>query len=95
MPRDPIARVDSDRGNLPIVDPHAGVTRRSAALQAVGRERSNEKLLNLPKVPVEIALVPLEVEDRISDELPGSMKRHVASPLDLVQLDAALAEVVG
>ena len=52
-------------------------------------ERADQRLLDLPQIPVQIALVALEIDDRIADELPGPVERDVAATLDLEQLDAA------
>jgi hypothetical protein len=35
----------------------------------------------------------LEIDDRIADELAGTMEGDIAAPLDLEQLDATLLEV--
>src|SRR5204863_7976133 len=69
VPGDPIARVNADRRNLAVVDPDAGVWRPPTALQPKGGERLDEKLLNLPQIPMQILAVALEVDDWIADEL--------------------------
>ena len=55
-------------------------------------ERVDERLLDLSQIPVQVALVALEIDDRIADELSGAVERHVAAALDLEQLDAARRE---
>src|SRR5204862_184905 len=44
------------------------------------------------EVPVEVALVTRQVDDRVADELAGSVERHVPAALDLEDLDAIAAE---
>ena len=56
------------------------------------RQGLDEALLDLPEVPVQVLAVPLEIDDRVADELAGPVKRHVPAALDLEQLDAALRQ---
>jgi hypothetical protein len=48
---------------------------------------------DLPQVPVQILPVPLEVDDRISDELPGSVKGDVPAALHLEHANTARLEL--
>jgi hypothetical protein len=41
---------------------------------------------------VKVAFVPLEIDDRIPDQLAFAMERDIAAALDLEQLDASSAE---
>ena len=44
---------------------------------------------------MQVLLVPREVDDRITDELSGSVEGDVAAPLDFVELDATGREQRG
>jgi hypothetical protein len=77
--------VHADRRDLPSARPDAG---------AGVAERDDERFLDLAQIPVQIAAVPLQVEDRIADELPWAMKGDVPAALDLVDFDAARVQAL-
>src|SRR2546430_12537054 len=56
------------------------------------RSRVDQRLLEGAEVPVEVPLVTRQVDDRVADELAGSVERHVPAALDLEDLDAIAAE---
>src|SRR4051812_45789752 len=97
MPRDPVARVNADRRDLP------GAIARPNPCQALVpprddsevRQRDDQGLFDLPEEPVQVFPVPFEIDDWVADELSGSVKRDVAASLDLEQLDAARGEQLG
>src|SRR5881398_1584366 len=92
MPRDPLLHVDPDARDLPVPSPHAGVTRVPRGAYAESGERVDQRLLEGAEVPVEVPLVTRQVDDRVADELAGSVERHVPAALDLEDLDAIAAE---
>src|SRR5438128_11841577 len=94
MPRDPLLHVDPDARDLPVPSPHAGVTRVPRGGYAEPGERVDQRLLEGAEVPVEVPLVTRQVDDRVADELAGSVERHVPAALDLADLDAIPAEEV-
>ena len=87
--------VDSDAGDLLSPGPHPGVAAVPLALDSEGVEGEDESLLYLPEKPMQILAVLGEVVDRISHQLAGSMERHVASSLDLDEIDVTRIEFVG
>jgi hypothetical protein len=52
-------------------------------------------LLELPQIPVQVLLMPLEIDDRVSNELSRSMKGHIATSLDLEQLNTLRGKKLG
>ena len=93
MPGHPVARVHADRRELaaPASTRRCSPALRSPAMPS-GAMRADERLLDLPQIPVQILLVALEVDDRIADELSRAVEGDVAATLDLEQLDAARRE---
>src|SRR5207237_3301498 len=47
------------------------------------------------EIPVEVLPVAAQVEDRITDQLPGPVERDVAAALDLEHVDAFRVQQVG
>ena len=60
-----------------------------------GCHGADERFLDLSQVPVQILLVPLEIDDGVADELPRAVERDVAAALDLEQLDPPRGEQCG
>src|SRR5947208_7437096 len=92
MPGDPLLHVDPDARDLAVPSPHAGVTRIPRGGYAEPGERVDQRLLEGAEVPVELPLVTRQLDDRVADELAGSVERHVPAALDLEDLDAIAAE---
>ena len=71
MRRHPARDVDADRGDLPRRprQPDAGEPVDPLALDPERRERPDERLLEVADVLLHVLAVPLEVEDRVADEL--------------------------
>ena len=76
----------TDRRNLPVVDPYARVFRHATGAQPDGSQCNDQRLFHLSEVPVEVLRVLLQVDDRIADQLAGTVKGCVATPLDLEAL---------
>ena len=75
VPGDPVARVHADRRDLAAARPDAGEAGVPLAGNAEVAERVDQRLLDLPQIPVQILLVALEVDDRIADELARARER--------------------
>ena len=93
--RHPLARVHADGGDLAVAHPDAGLARVARGVDAERREHANHHVLELAQVPMQVLRVPLEVDDRIADQLAGSVKGDVAAALDVEQLHAARRELLG
>ena len=58
------------------------------------RERADQRLLELAAVALHVLAVPLQVEDRVADELPGPVEGRLAAAVGLDDLDlGALRDV--
>ena len=91
--RHPARHAHADRGDLPR-PPRSG-RRHPDARQALDRgrgeveraERLQDRLLQVTDVLPHVLAVAVEVEDRITDELPGSVVRRLAAAIRLGELD--------
>src|SRR4029078_3417880 len=95
MPRDPVTSMNSNRPDLPAACPHTGVARRPLSGNPIFTDDPDDGLLDRPQVPVQILLVPLEIEHGVSNELAWPMERYIAATLHLEQLHTARAEKIG
>ena len=69
------------------VEPDAGEPVDPLALEAERRERADQRLLEVAAVPLHVLAVPLQVEDRVADELPGPVEGGLAAAVGLDDLD--------
>ena len=67
--------------------PDAGEPVDALALEAQLREREDQRLLELAAVALDVLAVPLQVEDRVADELPGPVEGGLAAAVGLDDLD--------
>ncbi len=81
---------DPDRGHLALIGPDPRLARNPEALQAVSPHDSDQNLLEIAQVPVDVPAVRTEIEDRVSDELPRTVVRDVPSPSRLRHLDSEI-----
>ena len=81
--------MNADRCDLAPPRPHSRVSRVPFCLDARLGECYDERLLYLAQIPVQVATVSLQIEDRIADELSGTVERDVATAFDFVDLDTA------
>ena len=58
-------------------------------------DSANQHLFEIAHVPVDVAPVGLQIDDRIADELTGTVKGHVAAASRFEQLDAFSLECFG
>src|SRR5258708_8546270 len=94
MPRDPLLQVNAGARDLPAARPSArkaGIALRGDVEDA---ERFDQCLLEGAQVPMEVLLIggDTEVDNRIADELTGSVESHVAAALDFEDIDAGGSE---
>ena len=87
--------MNADRSDLFPARPDARVGRIPFARNSIIGQSVDERLLDLSEVPVKVLAMPLEIYDWIPDQLPRSVKRHVAATLDLEQLDALALQKLG
>src|SRR2546430_593595 len=89
VPRDPLLHMDPDARDLaPPPRPDAGVARVPLGGNAELRECGDERVFEGAEIPVEVLPVAAQVDDRITDQLPGPVERDVAAALDLEHVDA-------
>src|SRR6185295_10186378 len=93
MPGDPVARVHADGCDLSAARPHARVGGVSLAGNSIVSEGVDQRLFDFPEIPVQVLPMSLEIDDRVANELPGSMERHVTTALDLEYFDTLGAQV--
>ena len=87
--RDPARHVDADAGDLArwTRQPDAGQPLEACCLDADGCERPDQRVLEIPDVLLHVAAVPLQVEDRIADELARPVVRRLPAAVRLDDLD--------
>src|SRR5206468_4220720 len=96
MVADPTAHGDADgRDLLAIREPHAGAARDAPALEPEARERGDQRVLERTEPAVEIAADAVQVDDRVTDQLAGSVPGDVAAARHLHHLDAEARECPG
>ena len=91
--RDPARDADADGRELVRRRPR----RRSAPARALGRDaevgrRPDQHLFEVAHVAVHVAAIRPQIDDRIADELAGTVVGDVAAAARLEQLDAARRE---
>ena len=67
----------------------------AAGRDAERADGPNQDLLEVAHVPMDVAAIGLEIDDRIADELPGAVIRHVAATAGLEQANARRRERLG
>ena len=87
--RHPVRDVDADRRDLPRRprQPDAGQALDSLAFDAELRQRQDQRLLEVAAVALDVLAVPLQVEDRVADELPGPVVGRLAAAVGLDDVD--------
>src|SRR5690606_39071882 len=83
VPGDPPAHGHADRADLALADPHAGQARAARALDAELGEHADHDLLEVAQVTVEIAATLGQGQDRVGDELSGTVVGRLAPAFDL------------
>ena len=87
--RHPLRDVDPDRRDLPRRrrQPDAREPVDPLRLDAELRQRQDQRLLEVAAVPLDVLAVPLQVEDRVADELPGAVEGRLAAAVRLDDVD--------
>ena len=87
--RHPARDVDADRGDLARrpLEPDARQSFEPRRLDAERGERADQRLLEVPDVLLHVAAVPLQVEDRVADELARAVEGRLAAAVGLDHLD--------
>ena len=92
VPSHPLLHVNPYAGNLPVARPHTCITFSPRGSDAEFLQRPDDAVFQSAQEPVQILSVLCEIEDRVPDELAGSMKRDVATPFDLEHVDPSGCE---
>ncbi len=87
--RHPTGDVHADGGDLlrRRREPDAGEPVDALAFEPERRQRPDERFLEVPHVLLDVAAVPLQVDDRIADELARPVIRRLAAAVGLDDLD--------
>jgi hypothetical protein len=92
VPSDPLLHVNPDAGDLATLCPDSSVVFATFPPDPEVLQSANQALLELPQEPMKILPMLAEIEDRVSDQLPGSVKGDVSTALNLEQLDSPLLQ---
>src|SRR5205823_2531802 len=76
---DPARDVHADGAQLARVRPDAGAARDAARLDAVIARDADHQLLDGSDVLAHVLAIGLQIEDRITDDLPRPVIRHAAA----------------
>jgi hypothetical protein len=80
---------------LRVANPHACEAGDPSGVDAVIRRRPNEDFLEIAYVSVNVAAVGFEVDDRVADNLTGTVIGNVSPASGLVHVDASIGEHIG
>ncbi len=86
--------MNADRGDLAVLNPDACVAGHSTGGNSITGQRADEHIFQAAKIPVQIAFVAIEVDNRVPDELTGAVVRDVTASLDLMHLHTALPQLL-
>lgn len=88
MRSDPSTAVDTDRADLALLFyPDTRQTLYAPGFESKPCQRINDRLFDGPQEPMEIGLGPLQVEDRIANELPWIVHGGFTATIDLDDVD--------
>ena len=101
--RHPASNTDPNRSDLAFgattqstagsIDEDPGPARQPSRRYVQVFERLDQGRFETPQMRMDIATAEcIEIEDRIADELPGRVKRHVTAPPDLEEFDLEFAQ---
>lgn len=97
MTRDPAADVDSNRSNLPILDPHtqlfAAPTR--FRINAQLRQGCDKNPLQVMNISSNVTSVGVEIDDRIANQLPRSVVGDLTASITFHHLDTPCIQPLG
>ena len=89
--RDP----DTDRGQLLTAYPDTGEAVYTTRLDSVVAGRANQHFFEITDVSMDVLPIGSQTDDRIANDLSGSVIRDIAAAASLVHLDAARAQQIG
>src|SRR5689334_25157471 len=89
---DPAADVHSDCGHLFPIYPDAGTAVHAAGLDREFGQRADDDLLDRADVSDHVSLPFSQIENRIADDLAGTVVGDVAAAVGRVKGDASAAE---
>ena len=88
MVSDPAADMDPDSSYLRFSDPHPVAPAYASPFSPNSASASMMHLLERTDIGDHVALPFPQIEDRIADDLPGAVIRHVAAAIGVMKLDA-------
>ena len=94
MTRNPSGDADADCRDLFSPHPYAGQSGDPFAGDAVIGRDTNQHVFDIPHIAMHIAAIGPQIENGITDELPGAVIRDVAAAARFMNFDAALVEFV-
>src|SRR5688572_21142534 len=86
--RHPARDADADGGELHVAYPGAAEAFHASGCDPEVRGGANQHFLEIADVAVDVLAIRLEVDDRIADQLPGTVEGDVAATPGLVDRDA-------
>src|ERR1700722_7792483 len=81
----PAADVDADGGDLTIAHPYSGKFGNALRFDSVIGERLNNRLPDAANVCADVALPIAQIEDGVTDQLTGTVIRHVAAAVRRIE----------
>src|SRR6185503_3078035 len=94
MARDPAGDANADRTNLFSPDPRARQAFNAMRRDGIVGANANHHLFKIANVSMHIAPVGTQIENRVADDLPGSVIGHIAPATGFVHLDAMHRKLV-
>ena len=82
---DPTATTHTDGGDLAVVQPQAGESGLTLTLQPQLLKDIEHNLLQLTQIPVQVRLMPAQVEHGVHHQLTREMMRDFAATVDAMQ----------
>lgn len=89
---DPPRNADADGRQLFAPDPHAGQSFDATGLDTVVGRDADQDFFEIANVPVNIATVRIQVEDRVANDLAGTVICNIATSTRLEDLDVPRGE---
>ena len=87
--------MNSDAGDLPVLNPDACQALTAPTGDSALLQRSDQTFFDLPKKQVKVGLVLVQVVDGIAHQLTGTVEGDVASSLDFEEFDTSRCEFLG
>ena len=89
MKGDPAADANANGGDLVSATPHAGQAFALPGFEAVTRQGLDQHVLQAADIDMDISPVARQDQDGVADELARPVKRHLPSPADPMDWNAA------